>query len=108
MTYINAFHLKVTITNVLGIPFNEQRILFDGNRLADGKDLKFYNVKNESTLLMAVGLQVTVEVQGTGKKFNFGIETHETIAIIKARIDEQEGIFQMSFIFLSNKNIFKN
>ena len=93
------FYLKVTTTNVLGIPFNEQRILFAGNRLVDGKDLKFYNVKNESTLLMAVGFNVTVEVQGTGKKFNLGVETHETIAIIKARIDEQEGIFSNDFYF---------
>ena len=86
------------MTNVLGVPFDEQRILFAGNRLKDEKDLKFYNVKNESTLLMVLGLQVTVEVQGSGEKFKLKVETHETVGIIKARIDEQQGKCSKAFV----------
>ena len=44
--------LKYKIYSKSGIPTDQQRIMFSGNYLVDGKTLSHYNITNESTLHM--------------------------------------------------------
>lgn len=78
-----------------GLSSLEQRLVYGGKQLEDGKTLSDYNIQEESTVdllwRLRGGTMIKVKTL-TGKEIEIDIEPTDTIERIKERVEEKEGI----------------